>query len=140
MYGAFTATAQLYNAKAAPIKTNVVDSFKLTPEQLRAALSAKPLKPWLALVAPTVNPTGAIYTPSELSEILAVAKEFGAKVLIDTTFSGLNFEPAATTPRGPGAGGVNKGTSLGALLEPSGEYAVAVLGGIAKEFSAGGLR
>ena len=49
-------------------------------------------RPWLILSAPIVNPTGALYSSSEIAALLSVCQRRGAKVILDVCFSDLQFE------------------------------------------------
>jgi methionine S-methyltransferase len=77
---------------------------------------------------PVVNPTGALYSASELADLLSVCKAHQALVILDTLFHGLEFHAA------PGA------FHLGAAAASQHLPAMVCLGGVSKEYAAGGLR
>lgn len=65
------------------------DGFKLTPEALREAIT--PQTKWLILNSPS-NPTGAVYTPAELSGLAAVLEDFPhVMVLTDEIYDEIYF-------------------------------------------------
>jgi aspartate aminotransferase len=66
------------------------ESFKLRPEQLRAAITARTR--WLILNNPT-NPTGAVYAPDELAALAAVLMDFpDVWVLTDILYEHIVFD------------------------------------------------
>ncbi|KAF6140358.1 hypothetical protein GIB67_006211 [Kingdonia uniflora] len=68
----------------------IQEGFKLTVDALTELLQEVD-KPWFYLSGPTINPTGLLYSNEEIQEILSVSAKFGARVVIDTSFSGLEF-------------------------------------------------
>lgn len=139
-YGYFEGTAQLTGVRITPIETSRDHSFKVTPAALAAALDGAPGPRWLYLNAPIVNPTGAVYSPDELGELLRLARSTDTTILLDTVFAGL--EALATDgERAADGSGTSRAVSPDALLSklPSGVKLV-VLGGISKELASGGLR
>ncbi|KAL2939484.1 Methionine S-methyltransferase [Bienertia sinuspersici] len=72
------------------IPTEADAGFKLTADVLIKVL-ASVKKPWLYISGPTVSPTGLLYSNKEMEDILSVSATFGARVLIDTSFSGLEY-------------------------------------------------
>ncbi|KAK9217148.1 hypothetical protein WN943_005773 [Citrus x changshan-huyou] len=48
-------------------------------------------KPWVYISGPTVNPTGLLYSNKEIENILTVCVKYGPRVVIDASFSGLQF-------------------------------------------------
>ena len=131
VYGYFAAVASFYGVPVRWIETQADHQFKMRAAELEAALEGCE-RPWLYLNAPVVNPTGAIYSSSEISALLALARERGVPVILDTIFAGLEF---------PGHESVwnlrdlvQRGGTTGGRLE------LALLGGISKELAAGGLR
>eukprot|EP00271_Cylindrocystis_brebissonii_P004864 TRINITY_DN16782_c0_g1_i1.p1 TRINITY_DN16782_c0_g1~~TRINITY_DN16782_c0_g1_i1.p1 ORF type:complete len:1130 (-),score=219.78 TRINITY_DN16782_c0_g1_i1:230-3619(-) len=127
--GSLRAMALMCGVSTKEVQTEEKDAFKLNKEQLSGALAGV-LKPWLALSAPVVNPTGAIYTQAELTDILTVCREAGVRVVLSSTYLGLEFaeENAA----------MNLDASVASDEEGS-RFGVAILGEISKELSAGGL-
>lgn len=63
--------------------------FKITPEQLRAAITPKTRL--LILTSPS-NPTGAVYSREELEALVAVAVERGIYILSDEIYSHLVYD------------------------------------------------
>ena len=79
--------------KVVEIETNDVDGFKITPEQLRAAITPKTIM--LVLTSPS-NPTGCIYSKEELvalgkvlegTDIIVASDEMYEKLTYDGTFT-----------------------------------------------------
>ena len=44
------------------------------------------------IFGPTVNPSGSLYSVDEIKDLLSICAEHGARVVIDTSSSGLEFE------------------------------------------------
>lgn len=63
--------------------------FKITPEQLRAAITPKTRL--LILTSPS-NPTGAVYSREELESLVAVAVEHGIYILSDEIYAHLTYD------------------------------------------------
>lgn len=124
-YGYFVAALELFGGCWRRIETRRENEFKVTPEELDAALAGV-VRPWLYLNGPVVNPTGSVYGNDEMAALLVVAARHRARVVLDVLFSGLEFEGIVPWD-----------------LEPVlAAHAVdlIVLGGISKELAAGGLR
>ena len=73
------------------IYTTDASDFKITPAQLRAAITPK--TKLLVLNSPS-NPTGAIYTPDELRALVAVAVEADIMVMSDEIYEQLTYDGA----------------------------------------------
>jgi methionine S-methyltransferase len=124
-YGYFKAAAEYKGLDVCVLETQEENIFKITTEELEACLSQRQGS-WLFLNAPIVNPTGAIYSKSELSELLSVAEKYQVTVIMDCIFMGLEFDESLTW-------------DLSKHLNS--EYSkLVIIGGISKEYSAGGLR
>ncbi|XP_054776511.1 methionine S-methyltransferase-like isoform X2 [Prosopis cineraria] len=89
--GNFVSAARFLKAKIKMIPTNVSEGFKLTEDTLTCVLETVN-KPWVYISGPTINPTGLVYSNSEIGEILSTCAKFGARVILDTSFSGLEFD------------------------------------------------
>lgn len=130
--GTYVSVAKFLEANVKRLPTEASNSFKATATEINSFLKGVE-KPWLYIAGPTVNPTGAIYTNTEIGEILAVCKHHGARVILDTSFSGLEFnhDPKFV-----------KWNLAEAGLQPhqkSSPYAIAVLGGFSTGLMTGGL-
>lgn len=123
-YGYFYATSKFYNVDIASVKTYYEDSFKVTTKQLAESLE-NVRNPYLFLNFPLVNPTGALYSIEETDALFNLLVEKKINVIIDTVFSGLEYN------------GV-KQIDLSKYAEKGLKYTL--IGGVSKEFSAGGLR
>lgn len=75
-------------AKAVPIVTKKEDSFKLTPEALKAAITPK--SKILILSYPN-NPTGAVMKKAELQAIADVIKDTNIVVISDEIYAELTY-------------------------------------------------
>lgn len=124
-YGNFVATVELYGGRWKCVETQLSNSFKMTPDELEASLAGVTY-PWIYLNGPIVNPTGAIYSEDEVSQLLSVAARHNACVVIDAIFSGLEYDKEVHW-------------HLGRILSAH-RVDLVVLGGISKELAAGGLR
>ncbi|NBW81350.1 aminotransferase class I/II-fold pyridoxal phosphate-dependent enzyme, partial [bacterium] len=89
-YGHFVAACNFFNTDHVFAKTSDRDRFKITPQQLDDTLSLSGAH-WLYLNAPVVNPTGALYSNGELSDLLDVLQLHKCGLILDTIFSGLEF-------------------------------------------------
>ncbi|WP_027003972.1 aminotransferase class I/II-fold pyridoxal phosphate-dependent enzyme [Hugenholtzia roseola] len=128
-YGYFYATAQFYQAKIQELPTSATNQFKINAYDLAEVLEKnhkEGKKSCLFLNAPIVNPTGAIYSPQEINEILAACERYACKVVLDTVFSGLEHNNVYTTYQ------LEK--YFAKPLE------LLLIGGLSKEMAAGGLR
>ncbi len=123
-YGYFRSSATFYGVDQVAIATEESDHFKLTPSQLETVLQQHD-KAWLVLNGPIVNPTGALYTQQELEQLLVIADQYQATVIIDAIFSGLEFDSSQSSRM------LGSMTNGGRLL---------LMSGVSKEYSAGGLR
>jgi methionine S-methyltransferase len=126
-YGQFVATSMYHGCPVQVIETAAREDFKLTPTALHRALEAHP-QGWVYCCYPVVNPTGAVYSAAELSDLLSVCKAHRAVVLLDTLFHGLEYHTGHVP------------FHLGAATTSSQLPGMVLLGGVSKEFAAGGLR
>ena len=86
----YTPLTQMVGGVPVPLPTRVEDSFKLTPEALRAAIT--PRTKLLILPYPN-NPTGAIMNRDELQAIANVIRETNIMVLSDEIYNSLTYGP-----------------------------------------------
>ncbi|MGX5175078.1 aminotransferase class I/II-fold pyridoxal phosphate-dependent enzyme [Aliikangiella sp. IMCC44653] len=128
-YGYFSAAATYKNISVIPLQTDEANSFKITPEALENCLSKNP-KSWLFLNGPTINPTGAVYSSEELNHLFAIAAHYQATVILDSIFTGLEFNGESDWDLADGIQQVLSTRNSRLVL----------IGGVSKEFSAGGLR
>jgi methionine S-methyltransferase len=124
-YGYFKAAAEYKDIDVCVLKTDEVNTFKITPEELEACLSVRK-GCWLFLNAPIVNPTGAIYSKSELSNLLSITEKYDVTVIMDCIFMGLEFDESLNW-------------DLSDYLSKKISKLI-IIGGISKEYAAGGLR
>ncbi|XP_029122443.1 methionine S-methyltransferase [Elaeis guineensis] len=129
--GNYVAAAKFMKANIMTIPTHSEVGFKLVPETL-ATLLGTVRRPWLYISGPTINPTGLLYSNEEIKDILTVCAKFGARVVIDTFFSGLEFNT-------DGWGGWDLQSSLSMLACSGSSFCVSLLGGLSFELLTGGL-
>ena len=82
---------QMTGARAVLVRTSHESGFKMTPEQLRAALT--PRSRLLMLNSPC-NPTGTVYTRRELEALADVVLQAGVPVLSDEIYERLVYGDA----------------------------------------------
>ena len=85
---AYPALATMCGAKVVPIKTVKEDSFKLTPAQLKAAITPKTK---LLLLSYPSNPPGGVMTKDELEAIAAVLRDTNIMVISDEIYAELTY-------------------------------------------------
>lgn len=128
-YGYFNAAAEFKQLDVINLVTQESNQFKVTIDDLRRDF--KNLSGgWLFLNAPIVNPTGAIYTNQELNDILGFAKTNKVNVVIDSIFSGLEFSSNIH---------YDLSKNIQAFSDSS-DTNIILMGGLSKEYAAGGLR
>jgi aspartate aminotransferase len=76
------------------IETNDIAKFKITPEQLYAAITPK--TKMLILTSPS-NPTGSVYSKEELEELASVLKDTNIFVASDEMYEKLIYETKFTS-------------------------------------------
>ncbi|XP_057488483.1 methionine S-methyltransferase-like [Actinidia eriantha] len=89
--GHYVSAARFLKANTLTIPTQSELGFKLTEKILAGVLNTVK-RPWVYISGPTINPTGLIYNKEEMESILSICAKFGARVIIDTSFSGLEFD------------------------------------------------
>jgi aspartate aminotransferase len=85
---------EMTGAKYTLVHTSMVNGFKMTPEQLRAALT--PRSRLLMLNSPS-NPTGSVYTRQELEDLADVVLESNLAVLSDEIYERLVYGDSKAT-------------------------------------------
>ncbi|KDP40898.1 hypothetical protein JCGZ_24897 [Jatropha curcas] len=131
--GNYVSAAKFLKANILSIPTDSASGFKLTDKLLNEALNTVN-KPWVYISGPTINPTGLLYNNKEMESILTTCAKFGARVVIDTSFSGLEFDLE-------GWGGWNLEATLSKLnasANPS--FSVSLLGGLSLKLLSGVLK
>ena len=122
-YGYFIACAKFWGSQIEILNTTEENCFKYLPLQLKNTFQSNPNQKYFVFFnAPTVNPTGQIYTTIEFNDILDICQQFNAFTIIDTIFSGLEYSDYTDEYN-------LKNTKN-----------LALLGGLSKEFASGGLR
>lgn len=82
---------KLANAKPVIIETSDKTEFKVTPAQLRAAIT--PNTRLFILNSPS-NPTGSVYTPDEIKALGDVCVEKGVLIMSDEIYEHLTYDDA----------------------------------------------
>ncbi|KAK9161929.1 hypothetical protein Syun_002831 [Stephania yunnanensis] len=129
--GNYVSAAKFMNANILTIPTDCKTGFKLTEENLTMSLGTI-TRPWVYISGPTINPTGLLYSDKEIQDILSVCAKFGARVVIDTSFSGLEFNSI-------GWDGWKLEDSLSNLSSTNKSFCVSLLGSLSFEMLTGGL-
>ncbi|PIN24059.1 Methionine S-methyltransferase [Handroanthus impetiginosus] len=130
--GNYVSAAKFLNAKIANISTSPEVGYKLTKKILTGALETVK-KPWVYISGPTINPTGLLYSNEEINTLLNICAKFGAKVILDTSFSGVEFNYK-------GFEQWNLGPTLEKLSSASSAFCVSVLGGLFFKMLTGGIK
>jgi methionine S-methyltransferase len=121
-YGYFYATALFYDVEIKEIPTFKQNGFVLTNEELEKSISSVS-KPYVFINYPLINPTGSFMDDTSIQSLLEAKGIEKSRLIIDTVFSGLEFD------------GVKNSTVFSNY-----DLKMIVLGGISKEYSAGGIR
>jgi aspartate aminotransferase len=90
----YSEMVQMVGATYSLVPTSLENKFKMTPEQLRAAV--RPRTKLLMLNSPC-NPTGSVYSRRELEGLADVVLETGLAVLSDEIYEKLVFGDAKAT-------------------------------------------
>ena len=86
----YKAIVQLAEGKSVYIQTRIEDDFKVTPEQLRAAITPK--SKVLIFSSPS-NPTGMLYSKEELKALAEVLRDYPNIIVVaDEIYEHINFE------------------------------------------------
>nr|GEW23428.1 methionine S-methyltransferase [Tanacetum cinerariifolium] len=129
--GNYVSAAKFLNANIVQVPTKFEEGFKLTEKLLNGVLETV-TKPWVYISGPTINPTGLLYSNEEMESLLTVCAKYGARVIIDTSFSGVEFNSK-------GWNGWNLEGSLVKLTSVKPSFCVCLLGGLFFKMLAGGL-
>ena len=105
------------------VSATAEEHFKISPEQLAAAITPKTK---LFIINSPSNPTGAVYTEEELKALMDVAINVGLMVIADEMYDQLVFEPAQMS-------------SVSPYVAKYPEQ-VSILGGLSKSFAMTGWR
>ncbi|CAI9770170.1 unnamed protein product [Fraxinus pennsylvanica] len=130
--GNYVSAAKFLKAKVINIQTNPEVGFKLTEKTLGRSLE-NVHKPWIYISGPTVNPTGLVYSNEEIKTLLTVCAKFGARVVLDTSFSGVEFNSK-------GCDGLDLGATMEKLSSINPDFCVSLLGGLFFKMLTGGIK
>ncbi|KAI3448387.1 hypothetical protein Pfo_005052 [Paulownia fortunei] len=130
--GNYVSAAKFLNAKIANVPTKPEVGYKLTEKTLTGALETIN-KPWVYISGPTINPTGLLYSNEEINKLLSICAKFGARVILDTSFSGVEFNSK-------GFEGWNLGATLEKLSSANSAFCVSLLGGLFFKMLTGGIK
>ncbi|MDE6484642.1 MAG: pyridoxal phosphate-dependent aminotransferase [Duncaniella sp.] len=104
------------------IKANISRDFKITPEQLRAAITPRTV---MVMLCSPSNPTGSVYSPEELRGLVDVLKDYPqVMVLADEIYEHINF--------------TERFVSLGSFPEIAGR--TIIVNGVSKAYAMTGWR
>ncbi|KAK4788771.1 hypothetical protein SAY86_020090 [Trapa natans] len=129
--GNYVSAAKLLKVSMTTVPTVSADGFKLTEKSLSKSLETVK-KPWVYISAPTISPTGMIYTDKDMGGILSTCSKLGAKVIIDTSFSGLEYNQGASC-------GWNLAACLSDLCSTTPSFGVFLLGELSLKMLSGAL-
>ncbi|KAI5072948.1 hypothetical protein GOP47_0013054 [Adiantum capillus-veneris] len=87
---AYIYAAKLLGVDVRMIETRAETSFKVT-ESIADETFATSEKSYLYISGPTIYPTGLVYLTSEIKALISACSKHGAHVIVDTSFSGLEF-------------------------------------------------
>ncbi len=73
------------------VDTALADNYKITPEQLRSAITSQTK---LFVINSPANPTGMVYSPAEVQALAAVAREHDLLVVSDEIYSKILYDRA----------------------------------------------
>lgn len=130
--GNYVSAAKFLNVEIVNIPTNLEVGFKLTEQTLTDILKTVN-KPWIYISGPLVNPTGSVYSNTEINILLSICAKFGARVILDTSFSGVEFNSK-------GVDGWNLRATLEKLSSTNPTFCVSVLGGLFFKMLSSGLK
>ncbi|KAG2704340.1 hypothetical protein I3760_05G001000 [Carya illinoinensis] len=131
--GTYVSAAKFLKASIVNVPTKSGEGFKLTEKILSDVLETVN-KPWIYISGPTINPTGLLYSNTQMECILSTCAKFGARVVIDTSFSGLEFDSESW-------GGWDLEGSLSKLNSSgSPSFGVSLLGGLSLKMLSGALK
>ncbi len=85
---------KLAGAKSVVLETSDRSEFKVTPDQLRAAITARTR---LFILNSPSNPTGTVYTPEEIKALGDVCVEKGVLIMSDEIYEHLLYDGATHT-------------------------------------------
>lgn len=115
--------ARILRKEVIAIRTRAQDGFKLTPESLANASSGAASGQCVLILNHPHNPTGLVYTRSELEELAEQCRQRGIVVIADEIYALTSFDREGFT-------------SMGEVF-PEGTI---VTGGLSKDRSSGGYR
>ena len=105
------------------LETYVDDNYKLRAESLEQHCQQHPKEKFVLILNSPNNPTGAVYSQSELEALAVTCRHYGILVLSDEIYSRINFQDESTPSM--------------ASCYPEGTI---LFSGLSKIFSAGGYR
>lgn len=129
--GNYVAAAKFLKASIVNIPTSADTGFKLSGKILSGIFKTVK-KPWIYISGPTINPTGLLYSNSEIKDILSVCAENGARVIIDTSFSGVVYDRESWS-------GWDLKAVLSELTFVKTSFCISLLGGLFLKMLTGGL-
>ena len=115
--------AKILKKEVLSVRLRREDGFKLTPDLLKHALKGFPSQQKVLILNHPNNPTGVVYSESELKKLAEICRRNGVVVISDEIYALTSFEPGQFTSMGK--------------VYPEGTI---VTGGLSKDRSCGGYR
>ncbi|CAK9177687.1 unnamed protein product [Ilex paraguariensis] len=130
--GNYVSAARFLKANTVNIPSQRQTGFKLTEKTLTDVLETVN-KPWVYISGPTISVTGLLYSNEEMESILSICARFGARVIIDTSFSGVEIDSKGQD------GWSLEGTLAKVTSSANSSFCVSLLGGLFLRMLTGGL-
>ncbi|KAH6837693.1 methionine S-methyltransferase [Perilla frutescens var. hirtella] len=130
--GNYISAAKFLNARIANIPTNPEVGYKMTEKTLTGPVE-NISKPWVFISGPTISPTGLLYSNEEINKLLSVCAKLGARVILDTSFSGVEFNSK-------GFEGWKLAATLEKLSSAYPDFCISLLGGLFSKMLTGGIK
>lgn len=130
--GHYVSAARFLKANVITIPTKPEVGYKLTEDTLSRTLETVK-KPWIYISGPTISPTGLLYSNEEINKLLSLCAKFEARIILDTSFSGVEYNSK-------GFNGWNLGATIQKLSSANPATCVCLLGGLFFKMLASGLK
>ena len=124
-FPSYWAAAMHLELEVVPVPLAEREGFQLSQQAIEAALAAKPRA---VIVNSANNPTGAVYDPAILRQLVTRCEKAGVWLLSDETYADLTFDGSFVTLAAPPAGHVIAISSFSKVLSVPGfrvGYAIA---------------
>ena len=88
-YATYEGVVRAADAHFVPVAMEAGNGFRLTPDQVRAAIASAPARPRVLLLNSPHNPTGAVLSGHEIAALGAVAREHDLWIVSDEVYESL---------------------------------------------------